>query len=533
MNLLMAFFGRFRIRGKFAVLFVGQVILLGAISLIGGYTIHSVLAQLEESSLQLEKARQLSGTINDINTIRTVHVSLLAAAHNEGYLAKRSQRLRELEKLASSELAGLESLQWTADEKLPLEQGLAAIRRYDAAFPAALAKAKEATGKELDPYLMETNVEDQRQGRAGFEKALAAVQLRTSLNLRETRGFALKMQILLACGSALAVALGVAITMLMGRQVASAVEEIEATIIAVGEGDLTRIPRVESGDEFCEIAKSLKSLSTGLREDITTIAQVAERVAASTAQISTTTSQLSSATQGISKGAVQQRAAMLSSNSALGQVTHAIAQVRGNVLESDRFSKESLALSAHGLDCARGCSLAMGAIKESSAKVGHITVVIAEIAHQTRLLSLNAAIEAAKAGDRGRGFAVVADEIRKLAERSGDAAREIAGLIEESAVRVKEGAATTGLVEGILVSMEANIRNLAQGTTRVSNSVDEQTSSCNLVAQAVGTSAELTELNASATIQLATNLRETSRTIEDLAHEAENLHCLTGKFKVA
>jgi methyl-accepting chemotaxis protein len=532
MSFLTGFFSRLRIRGKFLALFFGQAALVVTLGLASGITIQRVMARLSTSGVQLDKARVLSGALNDVNTIRTVHVSMIAAARDEAYLAKLGERLKEMEGKAAEKFTRLAGMPWSPEEKALVDQGMASIRKYGEGFPAALAQAK-AAGAKWDPALMEANVAEQRKGREAFEKALEAIEGRTLDDVRESTGFASRMQGYLLLGSLLGLGLGVVMTGVVGRQVGQAVKEIEASLQAVGGGDLTRRAKVDGRDEFGTIASGLNSLAEGLGRDIGTLSQVAERIASGSTELAATTEEISAATHEISKGADQQREAMVKSTAALDQVSRSIAEVRASVQETARFSKDSLAMSAKGLEGARSSSHAMEAIQDSSSSVGRITGVIADIARQTNLLSLNAAIEAAKAGNQGKGFAVVAEEIRKLAERSGTAAKEIAQLIQESAERVKDGATSTQAVSEILVAMEANIRSLAEGSGLVSASVDGQTASCNEVVSAVGTTSQLTEQNASATVQLASTIQETSRTIDDLARQAAELHRLTSRFRVA
>jgi methyl-accepting chemotaxis protein len=175
----------------------------------------------------------------------------------------------------------------------------------------------------------------------------------------------------------------------------------------------------------------------------------------------------------------------------------------------------------------------MHAIEDSSTRVGKITAVIAEIAGQTNLLSLNAAIEAAKAGEHGRGFAVVAEEIRKLAERSASAAEEIDALILESGQRVEAGTGSVGAVSRSLGAIEGGIRDNADRIRSIALAMEEQSKASEEVVQAVATTAQLTERNASATTQLASTTQEITRTIEELAHMANELRQLTTRFKLA
>src|SRR5205085_7024853 len=110
--------------------------------------------------------------------------------------------------------------------------------------------------------------------------------------------------------------------------------------------------------------------------------------------------------------------------------------------------------------------LSMGAIKESSDKVAKIIKTIDEIAFQTNILALNAAVEAARAGEAGMGFAVVADEVRNLAQRSAQAARDTAGLIEESIQRSQEGSVK-------VTQVAHSIGAITQSVTRVRGIVEE------------------------------------------------------------
>ncbi len=175
----------------------------------------------------------------------------------------------------------------------------------------------------------------------------------------------------------------------------------------------------------------------------------------------------------------------------------------------------------------------MAAIKESAAKVSRFTTLIAEIARQTNLLSLNAAIEAAKAGQHGKGFAVVADEIRKLAERSGSAAKEIFSLIQESDQRVEAGGKAVAEVARNLASIEQDVRRSAEQVHAISLAMEVQSGAGHEAEEAMAVTMRFTERSVSATAQLAASVGETARTIEELARLAGDLRGRLQRFRVA
>jgi len=290
---------------------------------------------------------------------------------------------------------------------------------------------------------------------------------------------------------------------------------------------------VAGSDELNHISQSLNQAIVQLRDDIQAMAQIAEQNASSATELSATGDQMNGATSEISRGADQQREAVGKSSAALGEMAESIQSARRGAETAERLSEGSLSASREGLRCAGESTQAMGAIRESSEKVGRITTLIAEIARQTNLLSLNAAIEAAKAGEQGKGFAVVAEEIRKLAERSGGAAKEIFGLIQESSQRVELGVQAVAAVARNLASIEQDVRLSAEQIHVIARALEAQSRTGADAVTAMGATLAFTERNASATTQLASSVIETARTIDELAHLAGDLRQRIQRFRVA
>jgi methyl-accepting chemotaxis protein len=174
----------------------------------------------------------------------------------------------------------------------------------------------------------------------------------------------------------------------------------------------------------------------------------------------------------------------------------------------------------------------MEQIRDATSQVVKAVQVIQDIARQTNLLSLNAAIEAAKAGTMGKGFAVVAEEVRKLAERSRSAATEIAQLNE----RTQE--AVAGGVEGMKVSL-SNLETIRQRIDSIAGSIREigslsqaQAETSHDVTRRMTQTTDRLAQNASATQELSATVLEITRTSDDLASVAEGLRQVVNEYKV-
>jgi methyl-accepting chemotaxis protein len=329
---------------------------------------------------------------------------------------------------------------------------------------------------------------------------------------------------------------------------------------AVAEGDLTHRMEVTQKDEVGQLAMALNDMTDKLNEVMNGINGAAEQVAASSEQ-------LSSSAQSLSSGASQQAASLEETSASIEELTSSVEQNASNAQKANEIADEAtegIAETAKDtVDAARICNetvelakeggravenmvSAMNGISDSSKKIADIIRVIDDIADQTNLLALNAAIEAARAGEMGKGFAVVAVEVRKLAERSQAAAKEISTMITDSVKQVDSGAELANQCGDSLNRIVGSIEQVAGAASRVSESSQQQATKIKRTAdlireitaacaeQASGTdqiNKAVAELDG-VTQQNASTSEESASASEELAAQAQSMQSLVAQFKI-
>jgi methyl-accepting chemotaxis protein len=369
----------------------------------------------------------------------------------------------------------------------------------------------------------------------------AELDVVTTWNQRQRTFGILVLLIALGCGGGIA-------GYVINRQIALPLNQLATRLrdIAEGEGDLTRRLDFTSKDEIGETGASFDLFMDKLQEIIRKVAS--------------NTGQLASATEEISASATLMAQRSETQQNQTSQVATAMHQMSSTVLQVSENSNKAADASRQAAETARqggliveqtlknmrtiassvkGTAQKMEELGKSSDQIGHIAGVIDDIADQTNLLALNAAIEAARAGEQGRGFAVVADEVRKLAERTTTATKEIAQMIsaiqnetknavtamEAGTKQVEEGLQSTSQAGDSLKQIIHMSEEVGEMITHIATAATEQSSATEEVNNNINDIAAITR-------ESALGSQQSAKACEDLTNLASELQGIVSKFKL-
>jgi methyl-accepting chemotaxis protein len=337
--------------------------------------------------------------------------------------------------------------------------------------------------------------------------------------------------------------LGTGLVVLFARVL---VKDLKAIQVSIDNADLNTQFNSNREDEMGQLQNSFDRFVGSIRDTLIQVSETATSVASASAQISSSTEEMAAGSQEQTTQseevarAVEQMAKSIAVNSeSAGEAAQTAEQSKIAAEQGGKVVTDTVMEMKQIASIVRESAGTIHNLGKSSDQIGEIIGVIDHIADQTNLLALNAAIEAARAGEQGRGFAVVADEVRKLAEQTTKATKQIAGMIQQiqtdshSAVRVMTDA-TKQVDEGITLADRAGISlheivEISQKVTHMVSQIavanEEQSSTSEQISKNMEAIASVTQQTASGTQQIA-------RAAEDLNRLTETLQQLVDKFKL-
>lgn len=331
------------------------------------------------------------------------------------------------------------------------------------------------------------------------------------------------------------------------RRVSKPIEEISHALIDIGENvDLTHHLKQHSNDELGIIAKQVNNLVDNFRSSIKEVVSVTETIHKISCSVSQTV------TRGNQASDNQKRETDMAA-AAIEEMTAALSEVASNTSQADDASKHAESNVNKGNELVQdtieqvnnltlefsNTSQVVNDLAEESNKVGAVLDVIKTIAEQTNLLALNAAIEAARAGEQGRGFAVVADEVRSLAQRTQSSTQEIETMIEQ--LQKKSSEAVSAIEKG-----SVGLKDTVERISGVDSSLSQILETMATISNLASTIAASTEEQTSVSEEISRNISNVadnsgemledfsvlSNNITDLQSASDQMQSSVGRFKI-
>ncbi len=422
----------------------------------------------------------------------------------QGIRSEREQHAKRFEEA----LHDLDALALPVEVKAAVDAVRPKLRRYldtsaksiDAAFndPAALTSAYQAFEGSFKE--VEDEMESLSDKISEFKKA-------TQSEAEATRIMA---QWAIGLSALVAVIVVTVFGTVLTRSILGPIQTAVTVAKRVAEGDLTADVDYTRTDEVGELMRSLRQMNDSLNG-------VVQRVRAAVEAIATSSRESASGSADLSNRSEKQASRLQQTATSVEQLTSAVQTSAGNASQAQRLADSASQSAEDGGKAVSEVVSVMDGIAQSSRRISDIIGVIDSIAFQTNILALNAAVEAARAGKEGRGFAVVAAEVRLLAQRCGNAAKEIRGLIEASSTQVAQGGARVAVAGQVMNDIVNHVHQVRELINEITAAAREQESGIKQVNLAVGEIDQTTQQNAAMVEQSAASAQDLSEQAAVLA----------------